>query len=214
MLDIDTAIKTINRYHETTIKGNNTRYRSWVHCYKAFHDNWDKANNQETIDYLSLHLAFYLASWGMLRGSAGLLQRDYKVHESVVKKLTDTKYERLFAVNQTRDTIELVMEADKEIEGVYDSGISMTNTLRTKILLGIFGCAPAYDRYFMSAVRKYNICSSQWNKNSLLELWSYYEKYKRQFDEFRYKSIIEGITYPPMKVIDMCMWQTGIDLEN
>ena len=35
---------------------------------------------------MSLQLAFYLASWGMYRGSLFLLQKDYKVHIPVVKE--------------------------------------------------------------------------------------------------------------------------------
>ena len=49
-------------------------------------------------DYLSLQLAFYLASWGMYRGSSFLLQKDYKVHEAVVKELLDSKYNCLFGL--------------------------------------------------------------------------------------------------------------------
>ena len=62
------------------------RYRSWEHCYYIFNRarNNNARNNETYIDYLSLHLAFYLASWGMYRGSSFLLQRDYKVHIGAV----------------------------------------------------------------------------------------------------------------------------------
>ena len=36
----------------------NHRYLSWEHCYDAF------GNSNNSIDYLALHLAFYLASLG------------------------------------------------------------------------------------------------------------------------------------------------------
>lgn len=38
-------------------------------------------------DYLSLQLAYYLASWGMLRGSSFLLWKDYKIHIPMVKEM-------------------------------------------------------------------------------------------------------------------------------
>ena len=57
----------------------NHRYLSWEHCYEAF------GNPNNSIDYLALHLAFYLASWGMYRGSTELLQKDYKIHIPVVE---------------------------------------------------------------------------------------------------------------------------------
>jgi hypothetical protein len=43
-----------------------SRYNSWKYCYEVF---GDKTKHRD-IDYLALHLGFYLASWGMYRGSA------------------------------------------------------------------------------------------------------------------------------------------------
>lgn len=45
------------------------------HCYKCFHDA--RNNSTPDLDYLSLQLAFYLASWGMYREASFLLQKDY-----------------------------------------------------------------------------------------------------------------------------------------
>ena len=44
-------------------------------------------------------LMFYLASWGMYRGSSFLLQKDYKIHIPVVEEVLKTKYNILFGVN-------------------------------------------------------------------------------------------------------------------
>ena len=49
-------------------------------------------------DYLSLHLAFYLASWGMYRGSSFLLQKDYKVLVPIVEEVLKPEYDCLFGV--------------------------------------------------------------------------------------------------------------------
>lgn len=75
-LDIEKAIESIRKYQNTTADGKHTRYRSWEHCYNAFHDNRHLPDKTE---FLSLHLAWYLASWGMLRNSF-LMERDYLVH--------------------------------------------------------------------------------------------------------------------------------------
>lgn len=45
----------------------------------------------------------------------------------------------------------------------------MTDTLLTKILLGTFGCAPAYDTYFRMALRKYGFQDS-FNKEEFKKL--------------------------------------------
>ena len=36
-----------------------------------------------------------------------------------------------------------------------------TDTLITKILLGTLGCVPAYDRYYMQAVKKHHISNGK-----------------------------------------------------
>lgn len=48
---------------------------------------------------MSLQLAFYLASWGMYRGSSFLLQKDYRVHIPVVKELLQKKYDVLLGAD-------------------------------------------------------------------------------------------------------------------
>src|SRR5687768_10268886 len=62
------------------------RYRSWEHCYRFFRQF---ATPGVVIDRqtAALQLAFYLASWGMYRGSSFLLQYDYTVHLAVVDRL-------------------------------------------------------------------------------------------------------------------------------
>lgn len=54
------------------------RYNSWYHCYDAF-------GKLSDTNHLALHLGFYLASWGMYRGSSTLLQKDYLVHVEPIK---------------------------------------------------------------------------------------------------------------------------------
>lgn len=45
-----------------------------------------------------MQLTFYLASWGMYRGSSFLLQKDYKVHVPVVEELLKAHYNGLFGL--------------------------------------------------------------------------------------------------------------------
>jgi len=64
------------------------RYRSWWYCYSAFSDAFINPGTEDR-DHLALSLAFYLASWGMYRGSSFLLKHDYKIHRAVVDYLLD-----------------------------------------------------------------------------------------------------------------------------
>lgn len=90
---VDLIIKSSTEFYNDLKVDENGRYRSWEHCYSHF----IKARGSQEIDYdyLSLQLAFYLASWGMYRGSSFLLQKDYKVHIPVVKELLNEKYDVL-----------------------------------------------------------------------------------------------------------------------
>ena len=68
----------------------NHRFKSWEHNYRIFCEEREKTNPD--IDKLSIHLSFYLASWGMYRGSSFLLQNDYKIHEEAVKKIIKEEF--------------------------------------------------------------------------------------------------------------------------
>lgn len=93
---IELFIKSVNTFYGEIQDDENARFRSWEHCYKSFYDA--RKNNNQDYDYLSLQLAFYLASWGMYRGSSFLLQKDYKVHIPVVKKIMKNEYDCLLGV--------------------------------------------------------------------------------------------------------------------
>lgn len=69
-------IQSATSYYNDLKKDENGRYRSWEHCYSNFMNA--RGKQEVDYDYLSLQLAFYLASWGMYRESSFLLQKDYK----------------------------------------------------------------------------------------------------------------------------------------
>lgn len=206
-LSIDMAITKIRKFHDTTIDGEHTRYRSWAHCFKAFRE---LRHVKDNIDLLCLHLAWYMASWGMLRGGSFLLQMDYLVHKPLVETVLSSKYEALFINKHEPKTIPLILDFAKEIRKAYGQR-PLTDTFITKIILGIFGTAPAYDRYFKYAARKYSVCSGTFNENSMQALWGFYGQHQNAFDGLRNSLTVEGIRYTPMKMLDMCLFQIGLD---
>jgi hypothetical protein len=63
------------------------RYTSFDYCYNYFHpDNRSKTGDMEKSCSV---LGFYLASWGMLRGSSFLLEKSVKHYEKTVQYITD-----------------------------------------------------------------------------------------------------------------------------
>lgn len=219
-MSVENAAQLILDYFNETVKDEHGRYVSWRHCYKVFAENRNVFDEQ-TVDYLALHLAFYLASWGMYRGSSFLLQKDYKVHIPVVKVIQEEKYNPLFGISAEKlcmdDNLDLLDDIGKRIKCCYAEeppafdGVvnNATDTLVTKILLGTLGCVPAYDRYYIQSVKKHHISSGIYNRKSIYCIAKFYCDNLAKFEKLRLELNKSGIEYPPMKLMDMCFWQDG-----
>lgn len=217
-MSAECAVNLIRAYFEQTMSDPHGRYLSWEHCYKAFLENRD-ANDEQAIDHLALHLAFYLASWGMYRGSSFLLQKDYKVHIPVVKIIQEKKYDPLVGIcakdlckEQNLALLEDIGERICECYAAEGPAIdgkvnAASDTLITKILLGTLGCVPAYDRYYKESVKKYHISSGKYNSDSVYRVAKFYCDHEDEFERLRLELSERRIEYPPMKLMDMCFWQ-------
>ena len=214
-------ISASQKYYSEIIRDPHARYLSWEHCYSFFQNN--RVNpSEETLDLMCLHLAWYLASWGMLRGSSFLLRKDYKVHLPVVRLLISKEYEDLNACSakciSNYEVVDKIMELSVRIDSIYlritsesGKGRHASDTLITKILLGTLGCVPAYDSFFKSGLSISNVAQQRYSKTSLLQLANYYVEHEEEFEEFRHKVSAGRVSYTPMKIIDMCFWQLGFD---
>lgn len=224
-LSVEEAIRCIRAYYNEMVEDPHGRYLSWQHCYNAFTTNRGGLD-ENTFDYLALHLAFYLASWGMYRGSSFLLQKDYKVHIPVVKILMEEQYNSLVGITAEElikdENLTLLEDVSARIRRAYADekpsieGITnnATDTLVTKILLGTLGCVPAYDRYYVQAVKQYGISAGGFNKESVRDVAKYYLSHKDAFETVRAELSTCGVEYPVMKLMDMCMWQVAFEADN
>ena len=218
----------MSEYSDRIKNEKNNRFLSWEHCYTCFYRARQDKTNAD-IDYLSLQLAFYLASWGMYRGSTFLLQKDYKIHIPVVEEILKAKYDDLLGITCKDIVIDKNMNALEECIGFLkqyydkvrrttksnDVRNDLSDTLITKTLLGALGCVPAYDRFFRSGIRHYHIARGIFNRTSLIELSKFYEKNFKILEEVKNNLLIEeSISYPQMKIIDMLFWQIGVDLND
>jgi len=223
---VDFIIKSSTEFYNALKIDENGRYRSWEHCYSHF----IKARGSKDVDYdyLSLQLAFYLASWGMYRGSSFLLQKDYKIHIPVVKELLSVKYDTLAGIEcsalRKESNQKLLQDINSFLEQYYDKirrevkeqdlKNKLSFTLITKILMGTLGCVPAYDRYFIAGIKNKKVATGNYNIKSIMQLVDFYENNADQLEYAREKMEIEGLLYPQMKMIDMGFWQIGFDLDT
>jgi len=97
-------------FYAQLIQDKNHRYLSWEHCYGYF-----LGENIEP-DKACLHMAFYLASWGMYRGSSFLLWKDYQIHKEVVSFLI--KNSHLQGIDFSESTEETYKEIGEVISWI------------------------------------------------------------------------------------------------
>lgn len=213
-----TNIKTIIEiYLSGIISDEFHRYKSWDNCFKAF------SSSKET-EIQILELAFYLASWGMYRGSSGLLQKNHLIHKEVVH-IVFSKANQKLKCNQTlevnKGNINAILKLKDELACHYSSinftkgadkpkPISPTDTLLSKVMLGTLGCVPAYDRYFIDGLKEMKMEHTGFNESSLNELFNFIDDNKNEI--IQAQKLIETKTqrhYPLMKLLDMYFWQIG-----
>lgn len=220
---IDELINAAKTFYEDARASENGRSRSWEHCYRAFRDA--RADPSSDYDYLSLHLAFYLASWGMYRGSSFLLQKDYNVHTPIVEEILKPEYDCLFGLacaDLRRSEVQVMLTTvydnianyfrpvRNQVAG-HEVASPVSQVLITKILMGTLGCVPAYDRFFQDGVATYKVTTQEYSLESVLTLAEFYEEHNDRLEESRQGFEDDGLTYPQMKLLDMGFWQIGFE---
>ena len=220
---IDELINAAQTFYEDARADENGRSRSWEHCYRVFRDA--RTAPSPDYDYLSLHLAFYLASWGMYRGSCFILQKDYKVHTPIVEEILKPEYDCLFGLACTdlrKSEVQMMLETvygniaehfgpirDQVAGRAVPSPVSPI--LITKILMGTLGCVPAYDRFFVDGIKKHKVTTQEYSLESVRKLAKFYEEHNDRLEEARRGMRTEDLVYPQMKLLDMGFWQVGFE---
>ncbi len=220
---IDELINGAKTFYADARRDENGRSRSWEHCYRVFRDA--RTDPSPDCDYLSLHLAFYLASWGMYRGSSFLLQKDYKVLVPIVEKILKPEYDCLFGLacadlreSEVQGRLEKLYKYIAEHFGPIRDEVagrkvpsSVSPVLITKILMGTLGCVPAYDRFFQDGVATYKVTTREYSPESVRRLVNFYEEHNDRLEEARRGMRVGDLIYPQMKLLDMGFWQIGFE---
>ncbi|CRM87701.1 hypothetical protein [Pseudomonas sp. 22 E 5] len=142
------------------------RLKAWEFLYEYIWDecrpHWADLINDDQIDTTALHIGFYLANWGMFRGSSGLLQNsNLDLMKALAKSLFTGKGPELLELSlddfaagspnlvYNQKLLDDVLGAMEQLA----SNVSWTDTLKTKILMGVWGECPALDRFYIAACR-------------------------------------------------------------
>lgn len=161
------------------------RYASFDYCFNYFQSFKENGKTHElarlgNLQNSCLQLAYYLASWGMLRGSSFLLKKSVKFYEPLIRYIAQVKKE-IWDIDvhaYTDENIALLIECRNDIKKVLGIENDPTDTLVTKIMLGVFSNTPAFDTYVRAAFSLY-----YFNKSALKKIFDFYIKHKGEIDK-------------------------------
>lgn len=188
------------------------RYSSFDFCYNYFYKN--KNNILEDIEKSCAILGFYLASWGMMRGSSFLLQKSYNYYIPLIKYISSLDSSIWdIDVSNYENNYSVILQIYKDISEIIIEDNQRGIVLITKIMLGVLGICPAYDEYFCKAFKKIDPNKSKFttfNKKSLEVISNFYKKNKSEIDDLnnqiRTLNFMTGeelYNYKLAKIIDM-----------
>ena len=205
-------------------------YASFDFCYGYFHQFRDKKStyidsfmsNKKNIETSCFQLGFYLASSGMYRSSAFLLDYSIKIFEKVVIGLL--KYgiqNKLWDIdldNYNDDSISKLEECKEEIIHLFKKHEirRTTDTLITRMMLGIFSNTPSFDTHFIKGMRGTRIGNHFYREN-IERVKIFYDDNKKEFKKFNQKIKIlnskeeNSICYNNAKLLDMYGFAKGLD---
>lgn len=228
-IDESTFTAVMVRVAEALNTDPNHRLLSWDHAWEHWNSFAKVPKGDESL--AALHLAFYLASWGMYRGSSDLLSRDYKILVPVVRFLKDeagksTWEDCIFAEKHKPEDLAkslkeladgLSAKLKEKLVRPGKNQVNVSDTLLSKILLNTLGCVPAFDTEVKGAFR---------------DLFGTDYPTGNGFDKKRLEPTIKlgrantklvqdgrallknktGKQYPLTKVLDLYLWHHGFDL--
>lgn len=191
------------------------RYSSFDYCFNHFQGfrsdgRLDELAGADTLQLSCLHLGFYLASWGMLRGSSTLLQRSVRHFVPVVEVIAGSEPEvwEIDAHRYGDDEWALLRRTGGQIRAALPEGAS--DILVTKILLGVFGSVPAFDTYF-----KKGFGASTYGHRALRRVETFYRENEEVVEGHRVATLDfqsgepSQFVYSRAKVIDMIFFVEG-----
>ena len=202
----------------------NDRYSSFDYCYNYFKQTKPKELTND-MEKSCLVLGFYLASWGMFRGSSFLLQRSVKHFEPTIKYLAtlDNSIWEIDIDKYTDGNITTLLQIYFDLKRHIDVETKTHLTVVTKVMLGVFGFIPAYDQYFLKSFSKLfkgQCAFTSVNRKSLTCLKEFYDANYGDIDNLALQTFTTDfstgqktkLNYPKAKIVDMYGFTSGLNM--
>lgn len=204
----------------------NDRYASFDYCYRYFRLSSSEQIKAD-LEKSCLALAFYLASWGMLRGSGFLLQKSVRYYKEAVLYIAnlDKAVWEIDVDVYDNNNIKKIIDIYSDIQQLMIEGKSEDLTIVTKILLGVFGFVPAFDQYFRSAMKDWSDGQCGFtvvNTKALSLIGEFYQKNRDTINQYSSTINVRSFSdpgsadlhYPKVKVIDMWGFCRGYEIKR
>jgi hypothetical protein len=205
------------------------RYASFDYCFnyfQSFRESGDTADIAApgNMLYSCLQLGFYLASWGMFRASSDLPGRSLKQFEPTVRLIAGTSDDiwAIDADSYSEPACGKLINTANAIRKTlrHPDGDLPTETLATKVMLGVFGNVPAFDSRVVAGLRKTPNLTGQFSVRALRAIGRFYDEHNEVIERHR-EYTLEFATgqptqrrYTRAKVIDQIFFIEGRDSNN
>ncbi len=210
------AVKGFQQASNSRGKALYDREISFDICYDYFYRNRESLT--QDIEKSCCVLWSYLASWGMLRGSSFLLQKNPAYLAKLIGHI-ESKCQDIYQIdidNYTKANIKRMLTVYNQIyELLGGDKTHPSSTLITKIMLGVFGCIPAYDTYFCETfselIPRVGFSSKIVNEETLGVLSNFYDEYSSEVDKLAleckvsnpFNTSSQTRNYTKAKIVDM-----------
>lgn len=202
------------------------RLKAWEFLYEYIwgkSHSWSSLTDSANLDTTALHMGFYLANWGMFRGRSELLRNsNLDFMKELVLRLFQGKGADLFDLSG-KDFLPGAPRLERnhalfdEVLQIFHNmpgNVSWTDTLISKILLGIWGEYPALDRYYKRGIRSFypHRGLTEVSGCSLTMLMELSETEGFQLPTIETKCL--RLSYPQGRLLDMAFFQAGLELKT
>lgn len=197
---------------------NRPRALSWDFCLEHFSDpERVKSDRQASC----MQLGYYLASWGMLRGSSYLFKSTNARHYLPVLDVIEEYTPSMAGLTPDRFSEEpvqdLLLDAYRDLGDALLPEGGRRITLVTKVMMGVWGVFPSLDTYFLKTFRGlasdygWSEFFSRFDRSTIARVGDFYIQNRDEIDALsaRYQTMdfdsgqASGRTIPPAKIIDI-----------
>jgi hypothetical protein len=194
------------------------RFASFDYCFNYFqshreHGTLVTLSDNVNLQVACLQLGFFLASWGMFRRDF-LLSRSVKYFAPTIDAISSSSAEiwsidaDCYLDDESLKTLENA--TNKILESMPHEETQATDTLVTKIMLGVYGCIPAFDSQF-----KKGLGTGKLGKPALRKISDFYKTNAAIVEQYRVPTLDFNTgketerRYTRAKVIDMIFFIEG-----